>query len=56
MPAQAKPQWVFELWCLGIGDDRCARDKALPVSPLRRIFWFVRGWLLTALFGWWEWE
>jgi len=52
----AKPTWVFELWCKGHGDSYCASDPGLPIPPLRRLFWHVRGWVLKRLFGWWRWE
>lgn len=50
-----KPDWVFELWARGCGDIYCATDKDLPIHPLRRIFWRVRGEILSSLFGWWWW-
>ncbi len=51
-----RPRLIFNLWCLGVGDTRCAADPTLPMSRLRRLFWQVRGFVLRRLFGWWEWE
>ena len=52
----AKPQFVYELWCLGLGDSYAANDEDYPVSPLKRLFWKVRGWVLVRAFSWWHWE
>jgi len=53
---RARPRWVFNLWCLGTGDEICAADMGLLVSWPRRIFWRIRGFILHLLFGWWWWE
>jgi hypothetical protein len=55
MKNQPSPRWAFNLYCFGRGDEYCASDPGLPISPPRRLFWRVRGWLLTNLFGWWRW-
>ena len=49
----AKPYWVFDLWCSGMADLYVASDKELPIHPVRRVFLFVRGYLLAFLFQWW---
>jgi hypothetical protein len=49
----AKPNWVFELWCLGLSDQYAV--KYAPISRLRQLFYRVRGRLLMTLFGWWRW-
>lgn len=51
-----KPDWVFELWAGGNADIYCATDKSLPINPLRRLFWRIRGEIVSALFSWWWWE
>lgn len=56
MIQQAKPRWVFELWCLGASDRICANDFDLPIGQNRRRFWRVRGRVLQALFSWWWWQ
>jgi hypothetical protein len=50
-----KPDFAFKLWAMGSGDVACASDMELPISPLRRMFWKVRGYVLIFLFGWWWW-
>lgn len=52
----ASPEWVYKLWCLGASDKICARDNDIPVSRNRRMFWWMRGRILKALFSWWWWE
>ena len=47
------PRWVFELWASGVGDETCAREMDLPIPPVQRLFWLIRGHLLQWLFGWW---
>lgn len=49
----AKPKWVFKLWCDGAADNIVAQDMDYPASRLRRIFWRVRGFILMSMFGWW---
>lgn len=51
-----KPSFACELWAIGSGDIYCATDMDLPIHPLRRLFWRVRGSVLTFLFGWWWWD
>jgi len=51
----AKPRWAFKLWTNGQADTYVANDT-VPLHPLRRLFWHVRGWMLKRLFGWWRWE
>lgn len=53
---EPKPRWVFNAWAEGRGCAYCSSDKALPVSTARRLWWLVKGEVLTALFGWWWWE
>lgn len=50
-----KPQFVYLLWASGCADIYCATDKDLPIHPLRRAFWRVRGEIVSFLFGWWWW-
>ena len=49
------PRWVFEAWASGNGDLYCATDKDLPMHPLRRWTWRIRGNIMTTLFSWWWW-
>jgi hypothetical protein len=51
-----KPEIVAKLWAYGMGDLYCAHDEDLPISKPRRLFWRIRGEILTALFSWWWWE
>jgi hypothetical protein len=55
MSTQERPRIIFELWAGGMGDLYCADDGELPIHPLRRLFWRVRGEITTRLFGWWRW-
>lgn len=47
---------AFKLWCFGLGDVWCANDMDLPIRPVRRTLWRVRGRLLMRAFGWWKWD
>lgn len=51
----AKPDFVFVLWCRGLGDVSCARDYTLEMSLFKRLFWRARGAVLMRLFNWWRW-
>lgn len=51
-----RPQWAFELDCLGLGDAICVSNEELDILRWRRIFWRIRGVVLQRLFGWWRWQ
>lgn len=51
-----KPRWVFSLYCSGAGDRVVVNDPDLPMSYFRRVFYRVRGVILTASFGWFWWQ
>jgi hypothetical protein len=42
-----QPRWAFEIWARALGDEVCARDTTLPLPAVRRLWWRVRGAVVT---------